>query len=217
MFLSILGQQGGIIGGVGQAMAITFPLTEAGEIKNKILSEKITTTIKLNEAKAKKDFDQLKKLEEKLASIPQLPSSRDDLIWSILIASFTIILLINGKFSLIEKFCIILVSSFTLITILNLFALQSHGSWAIKMDEIVHGLSFSFPEAINGYFLYNCLLSTWSFYFRKIRIATSRRGNDPNTLFHVSACFWRMGSNDFPHWCCSRFVFNIFCSARRSE
>ena len=150
MFLSILGQQGGIIGGVGQAMAITFPLTEAGEIKNKILSEKITTTIKLNEAKAKKDFDQLKKLEEKLASIPQFPSSRDDLIWSILIASFTIILLINGKFSLIEKFCIILVSSFTLITILNLFALQSHGSWAIKMDEIVHGLSFSFPEAING-------------------------------------------------------------------
>ena len=112
MFLSILGQQENL-GGVGQAMAITFPITEAGEIKNEILSDKITTTIKLNEAKAKKDFDQQKKLEEKLASIPQFPSSRDDLIWSIVISSFTIILLINGKFSLIEKFCIILVSSFT--------------------------------------------------------------------------------------------------------
>ena len=31
MFLSILGQQGGIVGGVGQAMAISIPLTEEEE------------------------------------------------------------------------------------------------------------------------------------------------------------------------------------------
>ena len=37
-----------------------------------------------------------------------------------------------------------------MITVLNLFALQSQDSWAISMEEIVHGLSFSFPEVING-------------------------------------------------------------------
>ena len=52
MFISILGQQGGIVGGVGQALAITFPLTEKGEVKNETLSEKVALTIKLNEAKA---------------------------------------------------------------------------------------------------------------------------------------------------------------------
>ena len=31
MFVSILGQQGGIVGGVGQAMAISVPLTDEGK------------------------------------------------------------------------------------------------------------------------------------------------------------------------------------------
>ena len=43
MFISILGQQGGIVGGVGQALAITFPLTEEGEIKNEALSKKVAS------------------------------------------------------------------------------------------------------------------------------------------------------------------------------
>ena len=150
MFLSILGQQGGIIGGVGQALAITFPLSNSGEAKNEILGKKVSLTIQLNEAKAEGDFSKQKIATEKLTSLPALPNSRDDLIWSIIITSFTIVLLLNGKFSLIEKFCIILVSSFTLITILNLIALQSQDSWAIRMDDIIHGLSFSFPEVCNG-------------------------------------------------------------------
>ena len=150
MFISILGQQGGIVGGVGQALAITFPLTEKGEVKNETLSEKVALTIKLNEAKAAGNEDRVAELNKRLFSLADTPEASDDLVWSAIIAVFTIILLVNGKFSLIEKFCIILVSSFTLITILNLFALQSHDSWAIKMDEILHGLSFSFPDSKDG-------------------------------------------------------------------
>ena len=150
MFISILGQQGGIVGGVGQALAITFPLTEKGKSQNQILSEKVALTIELNEAKSYGVESDITKLNEELLALPQVPDASDDLIWSIIIAGFTIVLLINGKFSLIENFCIILVSSFTLITILNLFALQSYDSWAIKMEEIIHGLSFSFPEAKQG-------------------------------------------------------------------
>ena len=150
MFISILGQQGGIVGGVGQALAITFPLTEEGEIKNEALSKKVALTIKLNEAKSAGNIDVAAELNQQLLAVGDTTQANDDLLWSIIIAVFTIILLVNGKFSLIENFCIILVSSFTLITILNLFALQSHEAWSIKMDDILHGLSFSFPDSGDG-------------------------------------------------------------------
>ena len=150
MFISILGQQGGIVGGVGQALAITFPLTEEGEIKNEALSKKVALTIKLNEAKSAGKIDVAAELNQQLLAVGDTTQANDDLLWSIIIAVFTIILLVNGKFSLIENFCIILVSSFTLITILNLFALQSHEAWSIKMDDILHGLSFSFPDSEDG-------------------------------------------------------------------
>ena len=150
MFLSILGQQGGIVGGVGQALAITLPITEQGAEKNKILSDKVSLTIKLKEAESSIDHESIELLKSKIKNLPPLPEANDDLYWSLLISGLTILLLLNGKFSLIEKFCIILVSSFTLITILNLFALQANESWAIKLDEIIHGLSFSFPKNENG-------------------------------------------------------------------
>ena len=85
MFLSILGQQGGIIGGVGQAMAITFPLTDSGKVKNEILHKKVSMTIQLNEAQSEKNFDKQKILREKLVSLPKPPLAKDDLIWSIII------------------------------------------------------------------------------------------------------------------------------------
>jgi len=145
MFLSILGQQGGIVGGVGQALSITFPLTDAGKEKNAIVSKKISLTVDKSEALKNQDNLKLQLLTEKLQDLPQIPESKDDLYWSIIIASLTIILLLNSKFSFIEKFCIVLVSSFTLITIVNLLALQTHEAWAIKPENILQGLSFSFP------------------------------------------------------------------------
>ena len=41
MFLAILGQQGGIVGGVGQAMAISVPLTEEGKAYNEYVAQKV--------------------------------------------------------------------------------------------------------------------------------------------------------------------------------
>ena len=40
MFISILGQQGGIVGGVGQALSIAIPLTEEGTKRNDLLAQK---------------------------------------------------------------------------------------------------------------------------------------------------------------------------------
>ena len=69
MFISILGQQGGIVGGVGQALAITFPLTEEGEIKNEALSKKVALTIKLNEAKSAGNIDVAAELNQQLLAL----------------------------------------------------------------------------------------------------------------------------------------------------
>ena len=80
MFISILGQQGGIVGGVGQALAITFPLTEKGEVKNETLGKKVALTIKLNEAKAAGNEDRVAELNKRLFSLADTPEASDDLV-----------------------------------------------------------------------------------------------------------------------------------------
>lgn len=146
MFLAVLAQQGGIIGGVGQALAISIPLTEEGAQRNHFVSTKIS----LEMAKEEGNEVQIQDLEKKLLKIGNPPIAKDDIYWAILITVISIFLLVNGKFSLIEKFSIILVASFTLITVANLLALQSHEAWAVKPEEFMRGLSFSFPEVKGG-------------------------------------------------------------------
>ena len=126
MLLTILAQQGGIAGGVGQAMAITFPLSEEGSQRNKLVAEKVKISLEMSEAKKSGNVSQAKLLRQQLDDFPELPKSKDDVFWAMILASLTIGLLLNGKFSFIEKFCIFLVSSFTLVTIINLIALQTH-------------------------------------------------------------------------------------------
>ena len=41
-------------------------------------------------------------------------------------------------------------ASFTVVTVVNLFALQSHEAWAVKSEEFIHGLSFNFPDSEFG-------------------------------------------------------------------
>ena len=146
MFLAVLAQQGGIVGGVGQALAISIPITEEGVKRNEYVSKKISLAI----AEEEQDTDKIKFLKEELLYAGNPPMAHDDILWAVLISVLTIFLLLNGKFSLIEKFSILLVASFTLVTIANLFALQSYDAWAVKPEEIIRGLSFGFPETING-------------------------------------------------------------------
>ena len=101
----------------------------------------------MSEAKKKSgNVSQAKLLRQQLDDFPELPKSKDDVFWAMILASLTIGLLLNGKFSFIEKFCIFLVSSFTLVTIINLIALQTHDAWAVRPEDVLAGLSFSFPS-----------------------------------------------------------------------
>jgi Mn2+/Fe2+ NRAMP family transporter len=100
-FLTGLGQLGGIVGGVGQAVAIFLPVT--GE--------------------------------------------HSDKFWAGIVTVATVGMLLRGGFTFIEIFCTALVASFTVLTIGNLFALQTQPDWAIGWTDLKAGLSFGFPES----------------------------------------------------------------------
>ena len=249
MFVSILGQQGGIVGGVGQAMAISVPLTDEG--KNYIENRSLSTFVKMGESKlrqledpatrefilkemgmnfftaketisrqveenktarqqvsiqyhlsltdengtafeetikavnlvSKKSTKDWEKADSSDAPIPvlalneigydeetkilkigngvsvwkDLPVNHENVqsaevrihdakIWAVILTALAIFLLVWGKFSFIQRFSVFLVASFTLVTIANLFALQSDPYYGVKMEEFIKGLSFGFPE-----------------------------------------------------------------------
>lgn len=146
MFLAVLAQQGGIVGGVGQALAISLPITEEGAERNHYIAKKIAIEI----AKEEGNSEKIHLLEQEIMNLGIPPNAQDHVYWALLITLLTICLLVIGKFSLIEKFSIILVASFTLITVANLLALQSYEAWAVKPEELLRGLSFNFPEIKDG-------------------------------------------------------------------
>jgi Mn2+/Fe2+ NRAMP family transporter len=70
------------------------------------------------------------------------------MVWTTVITLATIVLLVNGRYKLIQTTAAVLVASFTAVTIFNIFALQSYERWAIDWDDLKTGLSFGLPRAI---------------------------------------------------------------------
>jgi Mn2+/Fe2+ NRAMP family transporter len=157
MFLTGLAQLGGIVGGVGQAMSISVPLTAEGKAYNEAVGEKVQLEAKVAELEQAEVEGDAARLEETRAAaqeavdeIEAMPESVDDKWWAAIIGVVTIILLLRGGFGFIEIFCTVLVGAFTLITIVNLVALQSYDAWAVSWAEIKSGLSFDFPQDGDG-------------------------------------------------------------------
>ncbi len=75
-------------------------------------------------------------------SIERVASPLDDKIWAAVVAVITAIVLVVGRYNLIQSFSTAMVASFTLITIVNLFMLQSEPSWAVSVGDILLGMSF---------------------------------------------------------------------------
>jgi Mn2+/Fe2+ NRAMP family transporter len=204
MFVVSLGQLGGIVGGVGQALAISLPLTDQGRQVNELQDTQIgirvtEAQIALATKRAVEERDATKRqsaasrldeLEIHLQNLraqretlsERLPTQQDDLpttdsaapatdlgflgrlsvwardlwaratsddkLWAGVVTLVTVGLLVRGRYGLIQTFSTILVASFTLVTILNLFALQAHEDWAIRLADLANGLSFRLtPEA----------------------------------------------------------------------
>jgi hypothetical protein len=73
-------------------------------------------------------------------------------VWAFILALLTAVMLVRGKFGFIETFAAFLVGSFTLVTIVNLFVLQTQPEWAVRASDIREGLGLGFlssgPEKI---------------------------------------------------------------------
>ncbi|MFK7852316.1 MAG: Nramp family divalent metal transporter [Akkermansiaceae bacterium] len=152
-------QLGGIIGGVGQALAIQQPITESGHMVNAQQDAKIQ--LQVTESIAKRfegQEDMQPKLEElakeKAAAEATLSqwegkeeaTSHDSMIWATAITLISIVLLVVGRYRLIQNVSTALVASFTLVTIVNLLYLQALPEWRVSWADLLSGMTFHVPE-----------------------------------------------------------------------
>ncbi len=155
MTLLIVSQQGGIVGGIGQALAIPFPLTEDGRQQN----EERRTLIQAQIARALGDRAEgdpippaeleatINRLEEKFKNaVP----SHDPLIWAALLTVPTSLLMLIGRYRLVQVVATVLVGSFTLVTIVTLVLLQLQPNWAVSAADVWSGLQFRLPDQDAG-------------------------------------------------------------------
>ncbi len=219
MFLVSLAQLGGIVGGVGQAVTITAPLTDGGSAHNRyqdlLIEKDVTESLIL---RAQKDFEgqgaekisalktrlvelaaEIKAVELPYKSTPRYqaawseldsatqardelrnqdavlaadvkeavdtrhsqaksrerslrgpPESNDEIIWATIITLSSMVILVLGRYQLIQIFSTVLVAGFTFVTIGNLVHLQTLPEWRVGWDDLVHGVSFQLPETAGG-------------------------------------------------------------------
>ena len=150
MTVLIVFQQGGILGGVGQTLAISYPLTERGEeydqLQNELTQDRIQ--LKLHETKDPSDphaVELRRKIEDLGARIAEQAEPYDTYLWAAILAAVTSLLLYVGRYRAIQFLSTALVATFTLVTILTLIALQMKEEWAISVREVANGLRFHLP------------------------------------------------------------------------
>ena len=184
MWFASISQLGGIVGGVGQALAISAPLTQTGVDYNEAADGRIlaridnyldnnhesqqptpstgkpsqeTTTnsgaVSIGDATQaddgdsgieSTDFD--KKADANRSPDASNPSKPIDTeIWATIMAVATSLILIWGRYGLIQSLAAVLVASFTALTVVNLFMLQGQPDWAVNLKEFFSGLKFDLP------------------------------------------------------------------------
>lgn len=94
-------------------------------------------------------LNQVNQFIEEYAQLRDLPhevqKSKDDVYYTVGLTVATIVLLVVGKYGFIQMFSTVLVGLFTLVTIVNVFGLQTvdaASTWRITLDNIREGLSF---------------------------------------------------------------------------
>ena len=155
MWFASISQLGGIVGGVGQSLAISMPITNQGRMYNEAADAE---TLACFETFTEKRNDQITHkttwltYQERYPGIDsnaiQVPS--DPVIWATVVAIVTSCVLLFGRYGLIQSLSTILVASFTLLTIVNLFLLQGQPDWRVTMSDVYHGISMRLPSAKEG-------------------------------------------------------------------
>lgn len=176
MMVSTMGQLGGIVGGVGQALALTFPITGdyqkavelpgEGEFRRFLDLEQSNPNSPALAALAKRIEAAGPVGQQALASLREDPSlsptdsetgqflldppTYDDQIWAGLVAVATAVLLYFGRYGAIQNVSVVLVALFTAITLGNVIALQTTAEFGLSWEEIKRGFTFQAPTSVGG-------------------------------------------------------------------
>jgi Mn2+/Fe2+ NRAMP family transporter len=171
MFVVSLAQLGGIVQGVGQSLAMSLPIDGSF---NRLLEAQDAW-----DAEAASDFAELRKTHAdalrssdpaaREAAEQQIqeevdrriggprPSHQtpgyfwtDDIQWATLIALGTVVVLVVGRYRLIQNASTAMVATFTGVTVFTVVALQSWPDWAVTWADLKEGLSFRLPPVVEG-------------------------------------------------------------------
>ena len=143
MFISSTAQQGGIVGGVGQALSISVPITEEGIAFNDAAEAQVRAKL----AHALGEPTEIN-LEATSAALPD--PGYDIYIWALLVTIVTALILFFGRYGAIQTVVTAFVATFTVVTLLNLVLLQMNPDWAVSWESLKQGLSFRLPPANEG-------------------------------------------------------------------
>ncbi|MGC3967115.1 MAG: Nramp family divalent metal transporter [Pirellulales bacterium] len=123
---SAVGQLGGILGGVGQLLAMQFPIT--GDFVERL--------------------DQIEAFRAAGRSLSELPAvtTYDDIYYSVGTTIVTAILLVVGHYGVVQHVSTFLVAGFTAVTVFNVFALPYFSNAQTGWEHLKTGLTFSLPE-----------------------------------------------------------------------
>jgi Mn2+/Fe2+ NRAMP family transporter len=138
MTLLIISQQGGIVGGVGQTLAISRPLTSQGREYNILQDELATAKVELKVAQTQDaERGEIERLEQKIAGLTNETKAFEDneppdaYLWATILAAITSVLLLVGRYGLIQFLATVFVATFTVVTIATLIMLQTKPEWAV--------------------------------------------------------------------------------------
>lgn len=171
MWLASISQLGGIVGGVGQALAISAPLTEMGRDYNAAADSR--QLLKFDQYAMQSPREGVPEISPEEFQAKQAESQQlwddyrtrygagddgsdssvappDAAIWAAVMAVITSVVLFLGRYGLIQSLATVLVASFTLLTVVNAFLLQDQPGWRVSLAEFFSGLSFSLPERSGG-------------------------------------------------------------------
>jgi len=148
MTLLTLAQQGGIVGGVGQALAMAAPLTEAGALVQALQDELVALQVRVaTTSSSVVGVDVAAETARLREAIAAAGDPRDAVLWAVILTAPTAAVLVVGRFSLIQLFATAMVVAFTIVTVLTVVLLQRQPDWAIRAEELYAGLVGALPAA----------------------------------------------------------------------
>ena len=135
---------------VDQALQKNPDDQDAGNRQRQLMAQMDATRTRVLASEARAGVVDLVSTYLEARSIGKPLAPLDDKIWATIITALTIVMLVTGRYGFIQSFSVVLVVSFTVITVVNLCMLQSNASWGVSLQDIINGMSFRLPPSPLG-------------------------------------------------------------------